>query len=197
MSFAALLSGISLSRRVGGGCYTGLRPCVNEHRIARRRIKSNDRCRQVVKMPLICHLRRAFASRMYRALTFLATKSLKCQPSPSTLIRHFDSRIQTDSSHRQIAAPWSPHWNISISSACRVQHSRFDDHANQDPNRPPTRLAELQRRNVVICTLGVGYVVYYVPQRVIILLSYLASLSSLTYSAFGRPPSQSGGVSWT
>ena len=80
MSFAALFSRSSLSSRGGGGSYTGLRPSVNEHRIARRRIKSNDRCRRAVEMPLICHLRSAFASRMYRALPFLATRSLIVNP---------------------------------------------------------------------------------------------------------------------
>ena len=113
-----------------------------------------------------------FATRTCRALPFLAASSLRCRPSPSTLIHHLKSGVRTRSLPRQIASPWSPHRNISISSACRAQYSRFDDHPNQDPNHPPPLFSGLQRRDVIIYTLGIGSVVYYFLQCVIVLHSH-------------------------
>lgn len=116
------------------------------------------------------------ATRTCRTLPFLAASSLRCRPSPTTLIRHLESRAQTRSPPRRIAAPLSPHRNISISAARRAQYSRFDDHPNQDPNSPPPSFSRLQRRDVIIYTLGVGSVVYYLLQCVIVFLFHLTSL---------------------
>ncbi|KAI9433225.1 hypothetical protein H4582DRAFT_1989770 [Lactarius indigo] len=98
-----------------------------------------------------------------RALPFLAASSSRCRPtlSPLVLHGHLESRVQTRFPPRFIS-PLSPHRNISISAARRAQYSRFDDHSNhQDPNPPPPSFSGLQRRDVIIYTLGVGSVAYY------------------------------------
>src|ERR1700691_2869899 len=116
-----------------------------------------------------------FAARTCRALPpFLAASTSGCRPSPSTLIRHLE--CSSRSPPRRIAAPWSPHRNISTSAVRRAQYSRFDDHPNQDPNRPPPSFSGFQRRDVIIYTLGVGSVVYYLLQCVIVLPFHLTSL---------------------
>ncbi|KAH9054686.1 peptidase family M48-domain-containing protein [Lactarius vividus] len=95
-----------------------------------------------------------------RALPSLATISSRCRPTPSTLIRHLESRVQTRALPRRVV-PLSPHRNISISAARRAQYSRFDDHPNHDQNHPPPSFSGFQRRDVIIYTLGVGSVAYY------------------------------------
>ncbi|KAI9456016.1 hypothetical protein BJY52DRAFT_1277558 [Lactarius psammicola] len=101
-----------------------------------------------------------FATRTCRTLPFLAANSSRCRASPSALIRHLESRAQTRSPPRRIVS-LSPHRNISISAARRAQYSRFDDHPKPGPNSPPPLFSGLQRRDVIIYTLGVGSVVYY------------------------------------
>ncbi|KAH8986768.1 peptidase family M48-domain-containing protein [Lactarius hatsudake] len=96
-----------------------------------------------------------------KALPFLSASSSRYRPTPSALIRHLESRVQTRLPPRR-TVPLSPHRNISISAARRAQYSRFDDHpSHQDPNRPPPSFSGFQRRDVIIYTLGVGSVVYY------------------------------------
>ena len=106
------------------------------------------------------------ATRTCRALPFLAARSSRCRPFQSTLIHHLESRLQTRSPPRHIV-PSFPHRNLSISAPLRAQYSRFDDHPNQDANRPPPpSFSALQRRDVIIYTIGIGSVVYYLFQCV-------------------------------
>ncbi|KAI9511952.1 peptidase family M48-domain-containing protein [Russula earlei] len=65
----------------------------------------------------------------------------------SNLVRHFERKHLLLASHR----------NLSISTPRRAQYSRFDDNPNRP--RPPTGL---QKRDVIIYTLGVGSIVYYI-----------------------------------
>ena len=51
---------------------------------------------------------------------------------------------------------------------------------NQDLNRLPPPFVGLQRRDDIIYTLGIGSVVYYFHQNIIVLLSHLKPLSCLT-----------------
>ncbi|KAH9981802.1 peptidase family M48-domain-containing protein [Russula compacta] len=56
------------------------------------------------------------------------------------------------------ASVYSPsHRNLSTSTPCKAQYSRFED----DPNRPPPPSAGFQRRDVIIYTLGAGSIAYY------------------------------------
>ncbi|KAN0137529.1 peptidase family M48 domain containing protein [Lactarius tabidus] len=98
-----------------------------------------------------------FATRTCRALPFLAARSSRCRPS---LLHHLESRVQTCSPPRRIVS-LLPHRNLSASAASRAQYSRFDDHPNQDPNHQSSPLAGLQRRDVIIYTIGIGSVIYY------------------------------------
>ncbi|KAF8259043.1 hypothetical protein EI94DRAFT_1752577 [Lactarius quietus] len=103
------------------------------------------------------------ATRACRALPILqvAVRSSKCRQSLSTSIRHLESRVQTRSLPRHTVS-LSPYRNLSISVPRRAQYSRFDDHSSQDPNRPPPPpFSGLQRRDVIIYTIGFGSVVYY------------------------------------
>ncbi|KAH9169804.1 hypothetical protein EDB89DRAFT_1908314 [Lactarius sanguifluus] len=60
------------------------------------------------------------------------------------------------------AAALPPHTTIFKFKPRRAQYSRFDDHPNhQDSNRPPPSFSAFQRRDVIIYSLGVGSVVYY------------------------------------
>jgi hypothetical protein len=87
------------------------------------------------------------------------TLSLSCR-SPPLAARHLEHRLfrlptlTSNSSRRNLSTSTTPR---------RAQYSRFDD----DPNRPPPPSLEIQKRDIIIYTLGAGSIVYYIFQCVL------------------------------
>jgi len=110
-----------------------------------------------------------YITRACRALALLrqgpAVSPLRCLSSSSA--RHFEWRhLSSRPPPRPPNVSLRSHRNLSASTCRRAQYSRFDDHPN---GARPT--AELQRRDVIIYTLGAGSIVYYIFQCVIICIS--------------------------
>jgi hypothetical protein len=99
------------------------------------------------------------AARACRASGLAAASSLRCRPTSYNLAHRSTRRTPTTSS-----GSLPSRRNVSTSTPHRAQYTRFDD----DPNRPPPPSAGLQRRDIIIYTLGAGSVIYYFAQCVII-----------------------------
>ena len=130
------------------------------------------------------------ATRACRRAALLSASSLKCYPPPSSYslaARHIERGLFLSRCPPRLGPPIltnrsagsSSRRNLSTSTAPRrAQYSRFDD----DPNRPPSQSTGFQTRDIIICTLGAGSVIYYIFQYVMFILT--SHLSCLDISPF-------------
>jgi hypothetical protein len=104
------------------------------------------------------------ATRACHRAALLSASSSTCRPLPSScnlVARHFERRLSTHTSSSAISPSRR---NLSTPTAPRrAQYSRFDE----DPNRPPSHSTGIQRRDIIIYTLGAGSAIYYIFQCVI------------------------------
>lgn len=128
-----------------------------------------------------------YAARTCRRAPLSALRSCRPPSSCNLAARHLERtffvsptrylpRLPTLTSYDSVPVP-SSRRNLSISPTTprRAQYSRFDD----DPNRPPPHSAGIQRRDIIICTLVAGSVIYYIVQCVI----YVSHLISHAFTS--------------